>query len=102
MLFAAPGLFRLKPLGMPITFRPGIARHFAFENFICFEKEKIEAVLKEEKEKAASEVRTDCLARIIATSDLGSDASRRGGCGFVPNTGRTSAWRLNTRSANFV
>ncbi|UTC95754.1 class I SAM-dependent RNA methyltransferase [Treponema denticola] len=71
--FCGSGTIPIEAAWYAYNIPPGIARHFAFENFICFEKEKIEAVLKEEKERAASEVRTDCLARITG-SDISEEA----------------------------
>ncbi|UTC64904.1 class I SAM-dependent RNA methyltransferase [Treponema sp. OMZ 788] len=71
--FCGSGTIPIEAAWYAYNIPPGIARHFAFERFICFEKEKIESVLKEEKERAASQVRTDCLARITG-SDISEEA----------------------------
>lgn len=70
--FCGSGTIPIEAAWYAYNIPPGIARHFAFENFTCFLKDKADSILKEEKEKAFSLVRTDCLARIT-----GSDISEK-------------------------
>lgn len=71
--FCGSGTIPIEAAWYAYNIPPGIARHFAFENFVCFSKEKSELILKEEKTKAAAAVRTDCLARITG-SDISEEA----------------------------
>lgn len=71
--FCGSGTIPIEAAWYAYNIPPGIARHFAFENFVCFSKEKSERILTEEKSKAAAAVRTDCLARITG-SDISEEA----------------------------
>ncbi len=71
--FCGSGTIPIEAAWYAYNIPPGIARHFAFEKFTCFETEKSLNILTEEKGKAAAAVRTDCLVRITG-SDISEEA----------------------------
>ncbi len=71
--FCGSGTIPIEAAWYAYNIPPGIVRHFAFENFSCFTGDQVEKVLKEQKQKALSEIKTDCLVR-ISGSDIDANA----------------------------
>lgn len=71
--FCGSGTIPIEAAWYAYNIPPGINRSFAFENFACFGAEKTGNILTELKNRAAQEIRTDCLARITG-SDISAEA----------------------------
>ena len=68
--FCGSGTIPIEAVWYAYNIPPGIGRSFAFEHFACYASKRDRQLMEEERQRGASEIRTDCLVRVS-----GSDSS---------------------------
>ncbi len=69
--FCGSGTIPIEAAWYAYNIPPGINRHFAFEDFACFNNKKDKNLLEEERQRGALGIRTDCLVRVTGSDKDG-------------------------------